>query len=199
MQNLRLLNAKHRHTHTCNTHSCAHTWEHICVDAYHTHMYVQKEGRVGGNRRRREVINWLEREDARPQKHRPRWGPRHNPLSKAGTSVQPGRRQLLMWVLGEVQRLHRWGRRCQAFLNEKNRLSKKAQAGNLWVDPGAEDDCRYERGGARKLCLPNWKFRSLMSAAQNLNDGISGFIVKEASTCWPMKTAFYFNLRHKDR
>lgn len=78
-------------------------------------------------------------------------------------------------------------------------MSKKAQAGNLWVDPGAEDDCRYEIGGARELCLPNWKFRSLMSAAQNLNDGISGFIVKEASTCWPMKTAFYFNLRLKDR
>lgn len=74
----------------------------------HTHIYVQKEGRVGGNRRRREgeknrqVINWLEKEDERPQKHRPRWGPRHNPLSKAGKSVQPGRRQLLMWVLGEV-------------------------------------------------------------------------------------------------
>ena len=70
-------------------------------------------------------------------------------------------------------------------------MSKKAQAGNLWVEPGAEDDYRYEIGGARKLCLPNWKFRSLMSAVQNLNDGISGFIVKEASTCWPMKTAFY--------
>lgn len=110
------------------------------------------------------------------------WGPRHNPLSQAGKLVQPGRKQLLMWVLREVWHFHRWGRRCQAFLNEKNQLSKKAQAGNLWVEPGAEDDCRYKIGGARKLCLPNWKFRSLMSAVQNLNDGISGFIVKEAST-----------------
>lgn len=62
-------------------------------------------------------------------------------------------------------------------------MSENVQAGNLWVETGAKNDSRYGIGGAGKVGLPDWKFRSPVSGPQNLNDGISGLIVKEASTC----------------
>lgn len=73
----------HRHTYTCNTHSCAHTWEHICMDAY-THLHAKRRERRGkqkekGRRENRQVINWLEKEDERPQKHRSRLGAQAQP------------------------------------------------------------------------------------------------------------------------
>lgn len=70
-----------RATHTAAfTHGSTYAW----MPTHCTHLHAKRRERRGkqkekGRRENRQVINWLEKEDERPQKHRSRLGAQAQP------------------------------------------------------------------------------------------------------------------------